>query len=120
MESLPWLGEGLEQAERTGARPLAERARRELIDAGARPHRPAHLGRDVLTPSELRVAQMAAEGATNKEIAQGLFVSLRTVETHLTHAYAKLGIAARGELVGALAANSAQRPGPAGAESSPS
>jgi DNA-binding CsgD family transcriptional regulator len=51
---------------------------------------------------------MAAEGATNKEIAQGLFVSLRTVETHLTHTYAKLGIAARPDLATALAATITQ------------
>jgi DNA-binding CsgD family transcriptional regulator len=98
------LREGLDLAERSGAIPLAERARRELADAGARPHRPARFGRDQLTPSELRVAQLAAEGLSNKQIAQTLFVSLRTVETHLTHAYGKLDVRARAALAGALAA----------------
>lgn len=107
-ESLSWLRQGLELADKAGALALAQRARRELADAGARPHRPTRLGRDALTPSELRIARMAAEGATNKEIAQGLFVSLRTVETHLTHTYAKLGIAARPELARALIETTAQ------------
>jgi DNA-binding CsgD family transcriptional regulator len=53
-------------------------------------------GRDALTASELRVAELAASGASNAEIVQGLFVSLKTVETHLSHAYAKLGLAGSG------------------------
>jgi DNA-binding CsgD family transcriptional regulator len=118
-DSLPWLRDGLELADRAGALALAQRARRELADAGARPHRPAGVGRDALTPAELRVARMAAEGATNKEIAQGLFVSLRTVETHLTHTYAKLGITARPELALALAATTAQPLASPEPESSP-
>ena len=97
------LREALDAAERSAAAPLAQRARRELVDAGSRPHRPARLGRDVLTPTELQVARLAAEGHANKAIAQTLFVSLRTVETHLTHAYAKLGITARRQLPDALA-----------------
>jgi DNA-binding CsgD family transcriptional regulator len=117
-DSLPWLRDGLELADRAGALALAQRARQELADAGARPHRPARVGRDALTPTELRVARMAAEGATNKEIAQGLFVSLRTVETHLTHTYAKLGIGSRPELVAALAATTAQPLASPGRESS--
>ena len=59
-------------------------------------------GEDALTGSELRVARMAADGMTNREIAEGLFVSLRTVETHLTHAYRKLSIDSRDELAGVL------------------
>ena len=101
-ESLPCLGDGLALAEEAGATVLVARARRELRDAGGRPHRPPRTGRDVLTPSELRVGRLAAEGASNKQIAQALFVSLRTVETHLTHAYAKLGIDARDKLAQAL------------------
>jgi DNA-binding CsgD family transcriptional regulator len=117
-DSLPSLRHGLELADRAGAITLVQRARRELADAGARPHRSPRLARDTLTPSEARIAQMAAEGATNKQIAQGLFVSLRTVETHLTHTYAKLGITARAKLAPALAATTDQ-PIWSGASSSP-
>jgi DNA-binding CsgD family transcriptional regulator len=56
----------------------------------------------VLTPAELRVAQLAAAGRTNREVAQALFVSLRTVETHLTHVYQKLDLKSRTELARAL------------------
>jgi DNA-binding CsgD family transcriptional regulator len=103
-DALPPLQRALELAEQCGATALVERGRREVTDAGARPHRPAREGRDVLTPSELRIAQLAGEGMANKEIAQSLFVSLRTIETHLTNAYRKLGITARTQLADALAA----------------
>jgi DNA-binding CsgD family transcriptional regulator len=103
-ESLGSLREGLDLAHRCGATALAARAREELVTAGARPRRDALHGRDALTASELRTAQLAAEGRTNREIAQTLFVSLRTVETHLTHAYQKLAIRSRGALRGALVA----------------
>jgi DNA-binding CsgD family transcriptional regulator len=56
-----------------------------------------------LTPAELRVAGLAAQDMSNREIAEALFVSLRTVETHLTHAYQKLEIGSRGMLAAALA-----------------
>jgi DNA-binding CsgD family transcriptional regulator len=98
------LREGLDLAHGCGASALAARARQELVTAGARPRRDALRGRDALTPSELRTAQLAADGRTNREIAQALFVSLRTVETHLTHTYQKLGINSRERLPGALAA----------------
>ena len=64
--------------------------------------RAALSGREALTPAERRVAQLAAEGRTNRQIAQELFVTQRTVETHLTHTFAKLDIHARSELAGAL------------------
>ncbi|MDQ3676299.1 MAG: helix-turn-helix transcriptional regulator, partial [Actinomycetota bacterium] len=60
-------------------------------------------GRDALTPSERRVAHLAADGLGNREIAQALFVTVRTVEGHLTHAYMKLDISSRDELAGAFA-----------------
>jgi DNA-binding CsgD family transcriptional regulator len=103
-ESVKSLRQGLDLAHRCGASALAARAREELVTAGARPRRNALHGRDALTASELRTAQMAAEGRTNREIAQTLFVSLRTVETHLTHAYQKLAIRSREALPGALLA----------------
>ena len=97
------LREALDLALRCGAPQLAGRAREELVAAGARPRRPRLTGVESLTGSELRVARMAADGLTNREIAQALFVTVRTVEGHLTHAYGKLGIGTRGELEQALA-----------------
>jgi DNA-binding CsgD family transcriptional regulator len=97
------LREGLHVAHALGGVALADRARRELMIAGGRPRRDAVRGRDALTPSQLRVAQMAAEGQTNRQIAQALFVTQRTVENHLTTAYSKLGISSRPELAAALA-----------------
>jgi len=96
------LAEGLEIAHRCGAAPLEERARTELAAAGARPRNVVRSGVEALTPSELRVARMAAAGQTNREIAQILVVSAKTVETHLRHAYQKLDIARRTELPAAL------------------
>jgi len=97
------LREGLDLADRCGALRLAGRARDELVATGARPRRTALRGRDALTPSERRVAQLAADGLSNRGIAQALFVTVRTVEGHLTHAYMKLDIAARDDLAVALA-----------------
>ncbi|MDP8909772.1 MAG: helix-turn-helix transcriptional regulator, partial [Chloroflexota bacterium] len=85
-----------------GAAPLVERAREELVATGARPRRIMRTGIDALTASERRVAAMAAEAMTNREIAQALFVTTRTVEVHLTHAYQKLDITSRDELPAAL------------------
>jgi DNA-binding CsgD family transcriptional regulator len=99
------LREGLELAVRCGAAVLAQRARDELLAAGARPRRDRLSGPEALTASELRVARMAVEGKSNPEIAQALFLTRRTVETHLTHAYQKLGIGSREELATALSAS---------------
>lgn len=96
------LREGLDLGHRCGARPLAEQARRELLAAGARPRRPRTSGIEALTPSELRVAQLARDGLTNRQIAQSLFVTLRTVRVHLTATYRKLGINSREALSAAL------------------
>jgi DNA-binding CsgD family transcriptional regulator len=98
------LAQGLDIAHGCGAFALAERAREELVAAGARPRREALSGPGALTPAELRTVRMATEGLTNREIAQALFVSTKTVETHLSHAYAKLAIERRAELSAALAA----------------
>jgi DNA-binding CsgD family transcriptional regulator len=96
------LQEGLAIARSCGAVPLAERAYEELSAAGARPRKIIRSGVEELTPSELRIARMAASGMRNKEIAQALFVTVRTVETHLRHTYQKLDISSRGELAAAL------------------
>ena len=96
------LARALELAVRCGARPLAARARDELKAAGARPRRPWRTGVDALTPSELRVARLAAEGRSNREIAGELYVTLKAIEGHLARAYAKLGIDGRGQLPRAL------------------
>ncbi|MDQ6915415.1 MAG: helix-turn-helix transcriptional regulator, partial [Actinomycetota bacterium] len=86
---------------------LAERARDELAAAGARPRRPQISGVESLTASERRTAELAAEGLTNREVAQALFVTVKTVEWHLRNVYVKLGIGSRRELAAALATDSA-------------
>jgi DNA-binding CsgD family transcriptional regulator len=96
------LRDGQEGAAAAGATPLVERAHRELLATGARPRRTAAAGRDGLTPSELRVTEMAASGQTNREIAQALFVTEKTVETHLGRAFMKLGVRSRKQLAQAL------------------
>ena len=102
-ESREILRAALDLAHRCGALALTERARTELIAAGGRPRRLALTGLDALTPSERRVAQLAAAGLANHDIAQHLFITTRTVEGHLTHAYQKLAITSREQLPAALA-----------------
>jgi DNA-binding CsgD family transcriptional regulator len=96
------LGEGLALARGYGALLLADRAREELRAAGGRAVDRDRRGSGALTPAEARVARLAAEGVANKEIAERLFVTIRTVETHLNSAYRKLGITSRRELAAAL------------------
>ena len=96
------LAEALDLAARCGARPLAARVREELKATGARPRRAWRTGVEALTPTELRVVRLAAEGRSNREIAHQLFVTLKTVEGHLSRAYSKLGIERRGQLPRAL------------------
>jgi DNA-binding NarL/FixJ family response regulator len=88
----------LDLAHRCGAVPLAERARQELIAAGSRPRRASVTGVDSLTATERRVADLAAEGLANRQIAQHLFVTLPTIETHMRHVFQKLGISSRTQL----------------------
>lgn len=92
------LREGLDLAAHCAASPLVTRANADLVATGARPRRDVLTGIGALTASELRVARLAAEGTTNREIAQTLFVSRRTVEVHLTNTYRKLGIDSRAQL----------------------
>jgi DNA-binding CsgD family transcriptional regulator len=96
------LRDGLAVARACGALPLAERAHDELVATGARPRKIVRAGLEALTSSERRVARMAADGMPNKEIAQALFVTVRTVEAHLHHAYQKLDISSREQLAAAL------------------
>ena len=92
------LRRALDLADRCGATQLAARAREALLAAGARPRRARVSGPAALTASERRVAELAAAGHTNREIAQALFVTLRTVELHLTSTYRKLEVRSRADL----------------------
>jgi DNA-binding CsgD family transcriptional regulator len=96
------LRRALGLAHACGAQPLADRAREELLLAGARPRRDALTGRDALTPAELRVARLAAAGCSNREIAQRLFITVKTVEGHLARTFRKLELHQRGDLATAL------------------
>ena len=107
------LQEGVDLAQRLGAFGLAERANEEIAATGARPRKVFQTGLDALTASERRVAQLAADGMSNKEIAQTLFVTIKTVEVHLSHAYRKLEIGSRTQLDRAL--TPAPNPAPASA-----
>ena len=97
------LAEAQRQAERCGATRLAILATARLQALGVRRRLRPVSGVGALTASERRVAGLAADGRTNKEVAQALFVTVKTVETHLAHTFQKLGISTRGDLVGALA-----------------
>jgi DNA-binding CsgD family transcriptional regulator len=108
------LREGVDLARRVGAFGLAERANEEIAATGARPRKVLQTGLDALTASERRVAQLAADGMSNKEIAQTLFVTIKTVEVHLSHAYRKLEISSRAQLDTALL-TPAPSPAPASA-----
>jgi DNA-binding CsgD family transcriptional regulator len=102
-EARELLREALDAAHRADARPLAEYAETELRAAGARPRRVALTGLDSLTASERRIAELAGEGLSNREIAEMLFVTARTVEGHLTSVFRKLRVQSRDELPAALA-----------------
>ncbi|HST42520.1 MAG TPA: helix-turn-helix transcriptional regulator, partial [Conexibacter sp.] len=97
------LAEARDLAHRAEAAGLLARATEELTIAGGRPRRIALSGADALTPSERRVAEQAARGLTNREIAETLFVTRKTVESQLGAAYSKLGIRSRAQLADALA-----------------
>ncbi len=101
-EARELLRQGLDLAVRAGSEPLVEQAQTELAATGARPRKLVLSGAESLTPSERRVAEMAAENMTNKDIAQALFVTTKTVEVHLSNVYRKLGIGSRQQLGDAL------------------
>jgi DNA-binding NarL/FixJ family response regulator len=97
------LKEAVDLAAECGATAVAAKAHDELVAAGARPRRDPIESRSRLTASEARVAKMAAEGMTNREIAQALFLTEKTIEVHLTNTYRKLDISSRSQLPRALA-----------------
>lgn len=96
------LREAAQQAERLGAARAQLTVARALRRCGARAPRAPHTGASALTSCERRIAQLAAAGYSNKEAAKLLHLAVRTVETHLTHCYRKLGIRRRGDLAAAL------------------
>lgn len=102
IEARAQLVRALDLAHGLGARRIANYARTELIAAGARPRRDATLGREALTASEFRVARLAAQGLTNREVAQALFITSATTKTHLSRVYRKLAITRRDQLADAL------------------
>jgi DNA-binding CsgD family transcriptional regulator len=102
-EARDLLRQALDTAHRAGAKPLARQAEIELRATGARPRRVVLKGLDSLTASERRVAELAGEGLTNREIAQALFITTRTVEGHLTNVFRKLMLNSREELAAVLA-----------------
>ncbi|MEU2779487.1 helix-turn-helix transcriptional regulator, partial [Streptomyces sp. NPDC007162] len=102
VEARPYLGAALECFRRLDARPWTERAAAELRAAGA-PTGPSAAGE--LTPQERQIAELAAQGLTNRDIAARLYLSPRTVGYHLHKVFPKLGITARAQLRDALSAD---------------
>ena len=98
------LREAHDTAQACGAVALCDRARAELLLAGGRPRPPVGAGVDALTSAERRIAELAAQGATNREIAGRLYLSPKTVEMHLRSCYRKLDVAGRADLTRALGA----------------
>ena len=103
-EARDTLRRGAELAYRAGTAALVDRANRELAATGARPRKEAVGGIYALTASERRVAELAVQEMTNKEIAQALYVTVKTVEVHLSSVYRKLAIGSRRQLATALEA----------------
>lgn len=101
-EARDHLRNALDLATKLGALALAERAAHELRAAGGRPRQHVLTGVDALTATERRVATLAAEGLSNPQIAQTLFVSRKTVEKHLSSVFLKLGVSSRGDLATVL------------------
>jgi DNA-binding CsgD family transcriptional regulator len=102
VEARASLRTALADADREGATTLAERARRELVATGLRPRRAAVHGADALTPRQRQICELAAAGKGNRAIAAELFLSVKTVETHLAAAYRKLGVSTRASLAGRI------------------
>ena len=97
------LAAALDMFERLGARPWAQRAANELRATGITIGRPEVTGPEALSPQQLEIARLAAAGLSNKEIGERLFLSPRTVGSHLYQIFPKLGITSRAALRDALA-----------------
>ena len=109
MESRVPLREARDLFDAVGVSSWGDQARRELRASGERSRRRVPEARDDLTAQELQIAQLAAEGLSNREIGQRLFLSHRTISTHLYRVFPKLGITSRAELGAALASDAATR-----------
>lgn len=110
-EAREHLRDAVALARRCGCVALARRAREELVGAGGRMREVTVSPLDMLTGTERTVATLVASGVTNREAAESLFVTVRTVELHLTSVYRKLGITRRAELAGALHEDTPPAPG---------
>ncbi|HEY2594796.1 MAG TPA: helix-turn-helix transcriptional regulator, partial [Chloroflexota bacterium] len=108
-ESRSLLRAGRDTFDALGCAAWSEYARRELRASGERSRRRVPEAREQLTPQELQIAQLAAEGLSNREIGQRLYLSHRTISTHLYRVFPKLGITSRAELSGALGPSPARR-----------
>ncbi len=97
-------------AEAAGASQLAQDARRELVATGLRPRRAALEGAAALTPRERQICELATAGKANRAIANELFLSVKTVETHLAASFRKLGVRSRSQLARALDTPAHPRP----------
>jgi DNA-binding NarL/FixJ family response regulator len=98
------LREAAETFDALGLLRYAERARRELRASGERVRRRVTGGWAQLSPQELQIAQLAAEGLSNRKIGEQLYLSHRTVESHLYRLFPKLGVTSRAQLRDALEA----------------
>jgi DNA-binding CsgD family transcriptional regulator len=103
IEAREALRPALADADAIGALPLAQRARAELVASGLRPRQAAIAGAAALTPRQRQICELAAAGKANRAIAQQLFLSIKTVETHLAAAFRKLGVTTRDALAAELA-----------------
>jgi DNA-binding CsgD family transcriptional regulator len=110
-ESRAPLRAALEAFEALGAAPWGERARQELRASGETSRRRTPAARDDLTPQELQIARMAADGLSNRDIGQRLYLSHRTIGSHLYRIFPKLGVTSRADLHAALDAAGAPSPG---------
>ncbi|WP_042174441.1 AAA family ATPase [Streptomyces sp. NBRC 110035] len=110
-EAREHLREAVAIAHRCGCVALARRAREELVGAGGRMREVTVSPLDILTGTERTVATLVASGVSNREAAESLFVTVRTVELHLTSIYRKLGITRRADLAGILREETPAAPG---------
>jgi DNA-binding CsgD family transcriptional regulator len=104
-ESRPPLRAARNTFDALGTIPWSERTRQELRASGETSRRRASEARDILTAQELQIVQMAADGLTNREIGQKLYLSHRTVSSHLYRIFPKLGVTSRSELSAALSSH---------------